>query len=175
MKFRRQGVKREHSVITGYAPLFERLARIPGVDGIIPGRIAHNPTHHPGLVLKAETQTGFKLLAKTTSSVQEVFLIAGQSARPAVRVALQPLLARPAQAAPERGRPPKARGAVPPRTAAPSRPPLPEGSRPAPRHRPNVGEQLTGPVRRRLLVLRLKGARWRRRFGNRARRVRRHA
>lgn len=169
MKFRRQGVKREHSVLAGFAAHFERVARIPGVDGVIPGRIARNPTHHTGLVLTAETQTGFKLLAKSTSGVQEVFIVCGQGTRAAVRAALQPLLAAPTRSAPERPR--AARPVRRPRASRSIASP-PPGSRKAPAGPPQLGAHLRGPLRQRLLALRLRGARWRHRFGNPRRSVR---
>gem|GEM_PF-4643234 len=190
MKYRRHGVKREHSVIGDFAPVFERLARLAGVAGVIPGRIANNPTRHPGLVLKGETPTGFKLLAKTTTSIQEVFVMARSGARAAALDGLRGMVTRPIETRrPEREprRRPAGGGG---RTARPWRNPgvLPEGrgqgdprrycvderGRGVPARglegwRPasaSVGESVRdGPTRRRLLVLRLRRARWRRRFG----------
>jgi len=172
MRHRRHGVKREHSVIDGFGPVYERLARLPGVEGVIPGRIANNPTHHPGLVLKVETPTGFKLLAKTTTSIQEVFLITRDGAREQVRASLGGLLARPAPARSA----PAARTRRPPAAGRTRRNPgvLPAG----PRHREPirysapwgvpgtpVGHGVDAQTRRRLLWLRLRRVRWRRRFG----------
>ncbi len=183
MKYRRHGVKREHSVLADYATVYERLAKLPGAAGVIPGRIAHNPTHHPGLVFKGATQTGFKLLAKTTSSIQEVFLIAAPEARAALERALAPLLTR-APAPRTSAAPNPARGRARPRSrpnpgvvpAGPTgRPPLrytSSGRRPSDPAGASLGEQLADPaLRLRLLVLRLRRARWRRRFGTPPRRA----
>jgi hypothetical protein len=183
MRHRRRGVKREHSVIGDFAAVFERLARQSGVQGVIPGRIAANPTRHPGLVLKAETATGFKLFAKTTTGIQEVFLIVRDGRREAVLSELAPFLARPAAGRPapdpdrddapgarRRRKPTRGRrgagwrnpGVLP---AAPWRSEL---VRYTADWRPTaspLGEGLDEPTRRRLLLLRLRRSRWRRRFG----------
>ena len=178
MKHRRNGVKREHSILPGFGPLFERLARLPGVGAVIPGRIARNPTHHPGLVLTGETHTGFKLLAKSTSSVQEVFVVTAGDGRTGVRAALQPLLTAPDATA---HRPPatrqrrRRRPPSPPAAHTPDRVPGARGGgsgrsvRAAPAR---LADQLADPaLRRRLLALRLRSVRWRRRFGNPLRRA----
>ncbi len=175
MKHRRNGVKREHSILPGFGPLFERLARLPGVGAVIPGRIARNPTHHPGLVLSGETHTGFKLLAKSTSSVQEVFLVAAGDGRAGVRGALQPLLTAPDATA---HRPPatrQRRRRRPPASPAADWVPAAKGGRSSRSARAapaRLADQLADPaIRRRLLALRLRGVRWRRRFGNPLRRA----
>jgi hypothetical protein len=190
MKFRRHGVKREHSVIGAFATVYERLARLPGVTGVIPGRIANNPTHHPGLVLKGETPTGFKLLAKTTTSIQEVFVMIRGGARPEVLEGLRGVVTRPVAARhPQEG----THRADPPGRSGTGRPwhnpgILPEGRRAGDALRYSIDEQghaaglrnqeawrpgsapvseslRDQSVRRRLLVLRLRRARWRHRFG----------
>lgn len=198
MKYRRRGVKREHSVIAGFGPVYERLARLPGVAGVIPGRIANNPTHHPGLVLKVETATGFKLFAKTTTSIQEVFVIIRQGQKGTVLGGLGALLTRhhratappqpgsgPADKRPHRPQPSiqKHPGRVPWRNpgvlpAAPWRQQLVRYTTDGRGHGgwesagSTVGEGLRhGATRWRLLVLRLRRARWRRRFGAPARRA----
>jgi hypothetical protein len=187
MKYRRRGVKREHSVIEGFAAVFERLAALPGVAGVIPGRIAQNPTRHPGLVLKGETTTGFKLLAKTRTSVQEVFVVARAGARTQVLEGLSPLLARPSSTGPSRtGGDTAGPHRRTPEVSAPRRPPvrkawrnpgvLPAGPSGRPPVRAStgpagwpgtlqVGQGVDAATRRRLLWLRLRRARWRRKFG----------
>lgn len=187
MRHRRRGVKREHSVLEAFRPVYERVAALEGVEGVIPGRIAANPTHHPGLVLKGATRTGFKLLAKTTTSIQEVFVIARHGQVEAVRARLAAVLTRPAGDRP--ATPPREdRARRPARPPGPRRPGagwrnpgiipvgptdreplrftadwLPAGSR--------VGERAGEATRRRLLWLRLRRARWRRRFGAALRRA----
>ena len=190
VKHRRQGVKREHSVIGDFAAVYERLARLPGVAGVIPGRIANNPTHHPGLVLKTETATGFKLLAKTTTSIQEVFVMAEGGRRETALAGIGGMVTRPTapRPVPPRKQPPS--GAERGVGRRPWRNPgvLPEGRRNGPlvgysldgvgrarggRTRPgsapggaSIGDSVrSAALRRRLLVLRLRRSRWRRRFG----------
>lgn len=174
MRHRRRGVKREHSVLAEFRSTYERIAALPGVEGVIPGRIANNPTHHPGLVLKAATATGFKLLAKSTTSVQEVFLIAARGRAELVRTGLEPMLTRPAPSAPRaeprrgsprgRARPTGWRnpGILP--NGPEKRPPLRYTAGPPPAGA-RLRETLDDPARRRLLWMRLRRAAWRRRFG----------
>lgn len=181
MKFRRKGVKREHSVIAEFAAVFEDLARLEGVTGVIPGRIANNPTAHPGLVLKNETATGFKLLAKTRTAIQEVFVICKAGQRSAVQRAIEPLLVRPSSkpSAGSGARRPKANQPLPQRST--------RAVLPAPRWQGQPVRYSTGPhlgtsrhslttdpvTTRRLYVLRLRRSRWRRRYGVASRRVHR--
>jgi hypothetical protein len=170
VRHRRQGVKREHAVLGEYRAIYERIADLPGVEGVIPGRIASNPTHHPGLVLKTATQTGFKLLAKTNTSIQEVFVVVRHGALDLARAGLAPLLERPEPPRPQRRRPAPPRrpagrrnpGVLP--TGPEGRPPLRYTAGPPPRG-PGLQEGLDPASRRRLLWLRLRRVRWRRRFG----------
>jgi len=75
MKYRRNKVKREHSIIEDALQWLEELSRNPEVSDIIPGVIetAHSPER--GMVYKYETQTGCKLLIKSNGSVQEAFVV----------------------------------------------------------------------------------------------------
>lgn len=181
MKFRRKGVKREHSIIAEFTAVFEELARLDGVTGVIPGRIANNPTAHPGLVLKNETATGFKLLAKTRTAIQEVFVICKAGQRPAVVRAIEPHLVRPSSKPPagRDARRVKASKSLPQRSTRAVLPaprwqgePVRYSADPhprAPRH-----PLTTDPgTYRRLYVLRLRRSRWRRRYGVPSRRVHR--
>jgi len=164
LKHRRRGVKREHAVLPEFAHLFERLAALPGVGAVIPGRIAHNPTRHPGLTVTTPTATGFKLLAKTTTSVQEVFVVVRQGQEAQARAALQALASQGGAAAGPARRP---RARRPPRRRRPGGSRAPRRLAPAPqRTRPD-------PTWRRLWTLRLARVRWRHRFGVPVRRVRR--
>jgi hypothetical protein len=183
MRHRRRGVKREHSVLADFASVFERVAALPAVEGVIPGRIANNPTRHPGLVLKGETATGFKLLAKTTTSIQEVFVVVRRGQLPQARQDISALcLPRPpsrpeGDAGAMRARRPRRGGARP---GAPGRGPVVPAARwqgdlvrfstaggaapwlPA---QAAVGEAVATPALRRLWVLRLRRTLWKRRFG----------
>jgi len=75
MKYRRNKVKREHSIIEDALEWLEELSANPEVEDIIPGviEVAHTP--EKGIVYKYETQTGCKLLVKSNGSIQEVFVV----------------------------------------------------------------------------------------------------
>lgn len=187
LKFRRRGVKREHSILADFAAAFERVAALPAVEGVIPGRIAQNPTAHPGLVLKTETTTGFKLLAKTRESVQEVFVIVRRGQRDQAFAALSAMSTRPTgpTAAPRsearrrksRPTPPAGRGGSGVVPAARWQGQLVRyaaGTPPADWAPATASLLATGgdpALRRRLWTLRLRRARWRQRFGSPLRRV----
>lgn len=75
MKYRRNKVKREHSIIEGALEWLEDLSSHPEVTDIIPGVI--DVTHSPerGIFYKYETATGCKLLLKNGGSIQEAFVV----------------------------------------------------------------------------------------------------
>ncbi len=82
MKLRIKNVKREHSTIKDIIPLLERITKDPDITGIIPGRIKPIVGNYPKPVLefKVLTQSGFKCIAKSARSVQEIFLITDKAA-----------------------------------------------------------------------------------------------
>ncbi|UOF90529.1 DUF2103 domain-containing protein [Fodinisporobacter ferrooxydans] len=65
----------KHSIIGDYRSILLDIARLDEVDSIITGVISHNKTHNTGLTFQYMTDTGIKLLAKTTQSVQEIFIV----------------------------------------------------------------------------------------------------
>jgi hypothetical protein len=80
MKYRRSGkskIKYEHGMIDGLRDLLESIESIDEIVSIIPGVI--KPVRGSGsgirLEVKYPTQTGIKLLAKSSTSVQEVFIV----------------------------------------------------------------------------------------------------
>ncbi len=75
MKYRRNKVKREHSIIHGALVWLEELTQSPEVTDIIPGVIEANRSPERGVVYKYETQTGCKLLLKSNGSIQEAFVV----------------------------------------------------------------------------------------------------
>lgn len=75
MKYRRNKVKREHSIIQNALPWLENLGTLPQVTDIIPGVIDVSHSSERGIVYKYETQTGCKLLLKSNGSIQEVFVV----------------------------------------------------------------------------------------------------
>lgn len=79
-RFRRHGVKREHSILTEYERLLERIAALPEVQSVIPGRISGGTRARHGVTLTVDTRSGLKLLIKSSHTVQEVFVIAPDAA-----------------------------------------------------------------------------------------------
>ena len=79
-KYRRGGVKREHSVMAGLVPVLERIAACPAVSAITPGRISVVRGGAPSMVLRFGTPTisGLKLTARRGTTAQEVFVVTNQ-------------------------------------------------------------------------------------------------
>jgi len=76
-KYRKGKIKLEHHLIEGAEELLKSLEKLSSVKGIIPGRISRNQKGRgqKGLFLKYETPSGWKLLLKSGSTVQEIFVI----------------------------------------------------------------------------------------------------
>ena len=76
-RYRVGGVKREHGIVEGLLPILERIAALPDVSAVIPGRIRVTANNCPGLKirLQARTVSGFKLGARARSLAQEVFVV----------------------------------------------------------------------------------------------------
>ncbi len=76
-KYRRGKVKLEHHILEGLDEYLEELSRMDCVSSIIPGRITrqNGGRGSRGLFLKYRTNSGYKLLYKMGTSVQEVFVV----------------------------------------------------------------------------------------------------
>ncbi len=77
-KYRANKIKQEHTIIEDIYPLLLKLADLNLVHSIIPGRINRRSGGggiQPYLQLKYNTPSGIKLIAKTNSSLQEVFVV----------------------------------------------------------------------------------------------------
>ncbi|MFW6271352.1 MAG: DUF2103 domain-containing protein [Bacillota bacterium] len=76
-KYRHQKIKKEHTIIEDIQPLLEEIATISAIKSVIPGRI--NRRSGSGmeayLQLKYDTSSGLKIIGKTSSSLQEVFVV----------------------------------------------------------------------------------------------------
>lgn len=153
-RYRRNKIKREHTLLPGLLPALERIAAHPEIQAITPGRInrrAGNQTN--GIWFQYRTETGFKLLARSNRAVQEVFVVTN---RPddALASLVQEGLVTAAGAAPhdDKGAP-EERTPVP---GGPDTPPPapPQESRPAARRkRPSLEDALPGEVREKMLDL----------------------
>lgn len=76
-KYRTNKIKREHTIIEDIHELLEDVALLPGVKSIIPGRIHRRSGSgiRPRLRINYRTSSGYKMLAKNSSSLQEIFLV----------------------------------------------------------------------------------------------------
>lgn len=75
VKFRRNKIKREHSIIDGALEWLEDLSRKPEVTDIIPGVIDVTNSRERGITYQYETPTGCKLMLKNGGSIQEAFVV----------------------------------------------------------------------------------------------------
>lgn len=77
MHYRYGKIKREHSMIKDVLSIFIKVSELESVSTIIPGRIKPITGNYPKPVLELKTLTpsGFKCIAKSGRSVQEVFIV----------------------------------------------------------------------------------------------------
>ncbi|HWP92068.1 MAG TPA: DUF2103 domain-containing protein [Thermodesulfobacteriota bacterium] len=78
MRHRKHKIKRQHSMIKGLKDFLEgKISSLDFVEGIIPGEIKVGSATGENLVVKYKysTVSGAKLIARSGSSIQEVFVI----------------------------------------------------------------------------------------------------
>ncbi len=78
MKHRKNKIKRQHGIIKGLKKFLENnVSSLDSVEGIIPGRIKVGKTPGENLIVSYQynTVSGAKLIARSGTSVQEVFVI----------------------------------------------------------------------------------------------------
>lgn len=77
MKFRKNGVKREHSVLPRVGAALDQIGQSGLAGGVIPGPIRKIPPHpdRPVLRFQYATPTGGKYLGYGQGAVQEVFIV----------------------------------------------------------------------------------------------------
>lgn len=78
MKHRKSKIKRQHSLIKGLQDYLERhISTLEFVTGVIPGEIKVSKATGENLLVKYKyaTLSGAKLIAKSGTSIQEVFVI----------------------------------------------------------------------------------------------------
>ena len=78
MKHRKNKIKRQHGIIKGLKKFLEHnVSSLDSVEGIIPGRIKVGKTPGENLVVSYQysTVSGAKLIGRSGTSVQEVFVI----------------------------------------------------------------------------------------------------
>ena len=90
MKYRAKstGIKCQHGMINGLRNALVELSSWPEVRSIIPGEIKPSRGPGSGLTLKVQypTATGIKILAKTGTAVQEVFVVTTEPALVQARI-----------------------------------------------------------------------------------------
>lgn len=94
-KYVKRGVKREHNIIEGILPILEQISGIKGVKKVVPASISYSPMRsikQPELRFQRETTSGFKLLAHSKGSVQEIFVVVDGSKRGEVKERLKGLV-----------------------------------------------------------------------------------
>lgn len=76
-RHRQRKVKREHTIIEGLWPLLQKAGKLDVVSSITPGRIRRRARSggDTGLFYQYTIETGLKLLGRSTTSVQEVFVV----------------------------------------------------------------------------------------------------
>lgn len=77
-KYRPRKVKIQHHVIHGAEEVLGKIASYDEVDGIIPGVIRKKHGPSTGLTLQYPTDSGLKLLFRSSGAAQEVFVITGK-------------------------------------------------------------------------------------------------
>jgi hypothetical protein len=77
MRLRNKKIKVQHSIITDLFPLLHKISQLDIVKTIVPGRIKPVAGNYPKIILEytAPTDSGIKCIAKSSRSVQEVFIV----------------------------------------------------------------------------------------------------
>jgi hypothetical protein len=73
-RHRDKKVKKMHRIIGDYAKVLDDIGTIEGVQAVITGVISQNKSEFAEMTFQYFTESGLKLLAKTTDSVQEIFV-----------------------------------------------------------------------------------------------------
>ena len=96
-RYVKHGVKREHGIIEGILPLLEQISKLEGVEKVIPALIYRSSVRRskqPELRLQRETPSGFKLLAHSKRSIQEIFIVVERTKKEEVKHKLKDFLER---------------------------------------------------------------------------------
>lgn len=75
-KHRSGGLKKEHTILKGFVSHLHQLASLDGVHSVLPGEIARRSGgSQRDITFQYPTDTGAKLLIKSSNAVQEVFVV----------------------------------------------------------------------------------------------------
>lgn len=75
MRHRDGKVKVMHTIIGDYGRVLRQIAELDEVESILTGTIAPSKSYKESLTFQYFTDNGLKLLAKTTTAVQEIFIV----------------------------------------------------------------------------------------------------
>ncbi|ASS76365.1 hypothetical protein CIG75_16340 [Tumebacillus algifaecis] len=74
-RHRENKVKKMHTIIGGYEKVLEDLGTIEQVRSVITGVISPHKSEQEEMTFQYFTDSGLKLLAKTTEAIQEIFIV----------------------------------------------------------------------------------------------------
>ncbi|PWI56990.1 DUF2103 domain-containing protein [Sulfoacidibacillus thermotolerans] len=75
MRHRDGKLKIMHTIIGDFAQTLRKVAQLDEIEAILTGTIAPSKSYQESLTFQYFTDNGIKLLAKTTTAVQEIFLV----------------------------------------------------------------------------------------------------
>ncbi len=78
MRHRDGKLKIMHTIIGDFAKVLRQIANLEIVESILTGTIAPSKSYKDTLTFQYYTDNGLKLLAKTTTAVQEIFIVTAQ-------------------------------------------------------------------------------------------------
>lgn len=78
MRHRDGKLKVMHTIIGDFAKTLRQIAELETVESILTGTIAPSKGYREELTFQYFTDNGLKLLARTTTAVQEIFIVASQ-------------------------------------------------------------------------------------------------
>lgn len=155
-RYRQGKIKREHTIIDGLLPLLEQMARFEAVTSITPGRI--RPRSRPGdpaVTFQYVTESGLKLLARSHTAIQEVFIVTSDPETTLARLASAGLIVQE-----KSGRTRRSRKARPGASSRERSAPAPSPPPPAHASRPRSDRGDAGVKRRRRPMKRRRSGAW---------------
>lgn len=77
MKYTKNNVKRQHTILDGTLPILEQIGKIDGIKRVIPAKINYSPKRKIKNEIKIQRKTisGLKLLVHNNGGIQEIFLV----------------------------------------------------------------------------------------------------
>ncbi len=79
MRHRDGKLKIMHTIIGDFAKTLRKIAQLDEIESILTGTIAPSKSYRESLNFQYFTDNGIKLLAKTTTAVQEIFIVTSES------------------------------------------------------------------------------------------------